>query len=80
MPRRTDERRADMVVELVRRGYGELLLLSCDLAGRRRLSTNGGAGYAHLITEFLPLLRARGLDDDLLDQLTRVNPQRMLAG
>lgn len=76
----TDERRADMLVELVRQGYGDQLLLSCDLAARRRLSTNGGAGYAYLITEFLPRLRARGLDDALLDQLTRVNPQRMLAG
>ena len=75
----TDERRAAMLVELVRRGHAERLLVSLDLYTRQRLATNGGRGYAELIEHFLPRLRDAGLDDEVLHLLTHVNPQRVLA-
>lgn len=75
----SDERRADMLVELLRRGHLGRLLLSLDLGTRPRLSTNGGRGYAELIDFFLPMLRERGVSDEEIRTLTRDNPQRVLA-
>lgn len=76
----SDDRRARVLVDLARQGYLDRLLISCDLAVRARLSTNGGHGYQHLIEGFLPLLARYGLTDDDIHQLTHTNPQRMLAG
>lgn len=75
----TDQRRADLVTKLVERGYQNRILLSQDLYTRDRLTTNGGHGYGYLINTFLPRLAAAGLDEDILQQLTMRNPQRLLA-
>nr|WP_243847250.1 hypothetical protein [Microbacterium ulmi] len=76
----SDARRADMIVQLIRRGHADRLLLSCDVGTRRRLATNGGHGYGHLTTGFLPMLRERGVAAEEIDRITQTNPQRMLAG
>lgn len=75
----SDERRADMLVELLRRGHLDRLLLSLDLGTRPRLATNGGRGYAELIDFFLPMLLERGVTQEEILVLTRDNPQRVLA-
>jgi predicted metal-dependent phosphotriesterase family hydrolase len=75
----TDQRRADLVVKLVERGYQDRILLSQDLYTRDRLKSNGGHGYGYLIETFLPRLTAAGLGQDVIHQLTQTNPQRLLA-
>jgi Predicted metal-dependent hydrolase with the TIM-barrel fold len=74
-----DDRRADMIVRHVRDGWLDRLLLSSDRCYRSDLLAFGGVGYAWTVTGFSDMLRARGLSNEELDVLTRVNPLRMLA-
>jgi predicted metal-dependent phosphotriesterase family hydrolase len=80
LPLYPDERRARSLVDLVRAGHLEWILLSTDICHRSRLRAWGGRGYAFLLESFLPRLRALGLDDGEIEMLTRDNPRRFLAG
>ena len=75
----SDRRRAEFLAELIRRGHGDRLLVAQDMPARPRLKTNGGHGYQHLIDNFLPMLRAQGVDDGDIHRITRTNPARVLA-
>jgi phosphotriesterase-related protein len=70
---------ADVIVGLVDAGHGRQLLISCDVGVRTRLRRYGGWGYEHLLTHVLPLLAAKGLDDDVLEQLLVDTPRRVLT-
>ena len=82
----------DVFIGLVRQvldlGYGRRLLLSQDVVGWRagaagggNVAESGGAKrrYAYLVTDFLPKLRAAGVDEATIRQLTVENPRRLLA-
>ena len=78
---RSDRTRAERLVALVERGYAAQLLLSQDLTGAEvslNPTTHGVWGYRYLDVVFLPLCRTLGLGDDAVDQLTRLNPARLL--
>ncbi len=75
----SDQRRAEFLAELIRRGHGDRLLVAQDMPARPRLKTNGGHGYQHLIDNFLPMLRAEGVNEEDIDRITRINPARALA-
>jgi phosphotriesterase-related protein len=79
LDKQTDEGRADSIMELVSRGWGDRLLLSMDIAKRGALRSYGGGGYDYLTTTFLPLLSARGANAELIDRLTRDNPRRLFS-
>lgn len=79
LDKQSDERRADAIVELVRRGHIDRILLSTDVGKRGALRAYGGQGYDYTITSFLPLLAERGLDQGQIDQMTRTNPQRLYS-
>jgi len=79
LDKQSDERRADAIMDLVGRGWGHRILLSNDVGKRQALKAYGGNGYVHLIAVFLPLLRERGADEALIDQLTRSNPQELFT-
>jgi phosphotriesterase-related protein len=76
-----DTRRAvDYVLDLVRAGFGSQILLSHDVCLRDHLRATGGCGYAYLLTEFLPLLTAAGLDQEQVHAFVTDNPRAALAG
>lgn len=79
LDKQTDEQRADAIMDLVGRGWAHRILLSNDVGKRPALKAYGGNGYEHLITVFLPLLRERGADQKLVDQLTRDNPRELFT-
>jgi len=74
-----DERRAHALVALVRLGWVERLLLSCDRCSRSDLRAFGGLGYDAVFTRFFARLRQRGLSDAELDRMTIQNPRRALT-
>ncbi|MFG7942661.1 MULTISPECIES: phosphotriesterase family protein [Streptomyces] len=76
----SDEVRLRLLLELLEAGHAERALLSCDISRHGYLRTEGGQGYGHLFRSFLPRLRAEGVDEDLIDLLTRRNPLRFLTG
>jgi phosphotriesterase-related protein len=68
------------VIDLVRAGFGSQLLLSHDVCLRDHLNATGGRGYAYLLTEFLPMLTAAGLDEEQVRAFVTENPRAALAG
>lgn len=73
----TDEWRADRLRDLAELGYLDRILISSDVCKRPALVRNGGGGYAHVIVDFVPRLRARGFDDSAIGQLLVANPRAL---
>lgn len=72
--------RLRLLLALLEAGYADRALLSCDISRHGYLLSEGGQGYGHLFRSFLPALRSAGVDDDLIDLMTRRNPLRFLTG
>jgi phosphotriesterase-related protein len=70
---------ADAIARLVDAGWVHRIVLSQDIGVRTRLRRYGGWGYGHLLRHVVPLLRARGLDDDTIRTLLVDNPARLLT-
>lgn len=79
LDKQPDEQRADAIVELMRRGHRDRILLSTDVGKRGALHAYGGGGYDYVMTQFLPLLRERGVDDTDITALTVDNPRRLFT-
>lgn len=75
----SDDRRLQMVMEMAERGWAHRLMLSCDISRPSYLKRRGGFGYAYLLTDFVPRLRAAGISDELLRQMLVTNPSQFLA-
>ncbi|MFJ8824490.1 phosphotriesterase [Streptomyces sp. NPDC102467] len=76
----SDTTRLRLLLGLIEAGHADRALLSCDISRHGYLLSEGGQGYGHLFRSFLPRLRAAGVDDDLIDLMTRRNPLRFLTG
>ena len=74
--------RSDFVGKCFEQDYGglaERVMLSNDICELGQLATYGGVGYANVMTNFLPLLRERGVSDADIHQMTVINPSRAFA-
>jgi phosphotriesterase-related protein len=76
----SDDTRLRLLLRLLDAGHADRVLLSCDISRHGYLTSEGGQGYGHLFRSFLPKARAAGVDDDLVDLITRRNPLRFLTG
>jgi predicted metal-dependent phosphotriesterase family hydrolase len=76
----SDAWRADRLAQVADDGHLDRLLISSDVCKRPALRAYGGAGYAHVLDSFVPLLRTRGFGDPEIDRLLIANPRAMLAG
>jgi len=74
-----EEQRARNVVEVVRAGHLEQLLLSMDICANSQFHWNGGHGYDYLLTTFVPLLYREGLTEPEVRTILVDNPRRALA-
>jgi predicted metal-dependent phosphotriesterase family hydrolase len=79
MERHGEPRIVDLARELIERGHADRLLLSQDVCHNSQLSAYGGNGYVHLFKTFLPQLRAAGVAEAAIHQMTVLNPVRILA-
>ena len=77
--RHGEPRVVDLLLELLSRGHAARLLLSQDVCHNQQLRHYQGNGYTYLQETFLPRLRARGISDVEIEQLTVHNPRRILA-
>jgi predicted metal-dependent phosphotriesterase family hydrolase len=73
------EVRARNVAALWEAGFGSRVLLSNDICTQEQLASNGGCGYANVLTNFVPLLRTHGLTDREVRAMTVDNPARAFA-
>ena len=72
----TDEYFIERILALLEAGFAEQILLSHDRGWYDPSKPKGGAQlpYTYLTETFLPKLRTAGLDDTIIEQLTRINP------
>jgi phosphotriesterase-related protein len=69
----------DLLLELLHRGHADRILLSHDVCHNSQLRHFEGNGYTYLSSTFLPRLRERGVSEAEIDQLTVLNPRRVLT-
>jgi phosphotriesterase-related protein len=77
--RHGEPRIIDLLIELLSRGHADRVLLSQDVCHNQQLRHYEGNGYTYLQATFLPRLRARGVSDAEIEQLTVLNPRRILT-
>jgi phosphotriesterase-related protein len=75
----SDNDRIKTVIEQVRRGHLERILISQDVCFKICLSHYGGHGYAHILENIVPRLLDAGLSRKQVDTILIENPQRFLA-
>ena len=70
---------ADAVVQLVREGFGDRIVLSMDTALKTDYVRYGGWGFAHIQKRIGPMLLDKGLSEDELRRITEETPARILT-
>jgi phosphotriesterase-related protein len=76
----SDRERVLHIIELVRRGYLDQILISHDICYKTKLTRYGGWGYAHILEHVVPMFSRFGLDDDEIKAIIEDNPRRWLTG
>ncbi|XP_063705654.1 phosphotriesterase-related protein [Culicoides brevitarsis] len=74
----SDGDRINMLMKLVAEGYEKRVLMSHDIHTKHRLTSFGGHGYHHIITNVLPRMKAKGLSQEMIDTISRENPKQWL--
>jgi phosphotriesterase-related protein len=73
----SDEARVDLVIGLLERGHTNILL-SGDMARHSYWQVFGGPGLAHIPKVIVPMLRAAGVGEEVLEHLFIYNPRNLL--
>ena len=75
----TDLDRLRVIRRLARLGYGSRILVSQDICTKTRMKRWGGHGYGHIFRNVTGLMRRLEFGDELIENLLRNNPLRLLA-
>ncbi|MDR2772364.1 MAG: TatD family hydrolase [Elusimicrobiota bacterium] len=73
-----DENRARFLAALQEEEKLDRVVLSLDITRKSHLRAFGGIGYNYLFQTFLPLLRAKGISEESIDQMLIENPKQLL--
>jgi phosphotriesterase-related protein len=74
----SDATRIDVIQQLIKEGFISQILLGGDICFKCSLAAYGGFGYAHIINNLIPLMRAKGMTEEQIRTLTIDNPTRFL--
>jgi len=72
-------RRIDQILELVRLGYLERILVAHDVCTVSQLAAYGGNGFGFVLGDFRTALIAAGLDAAEFEEIVVGNPRRLLS-
>ncbi|MFA9517455.1 phosphotriesterase [Halopenitus sp. H-Gu1] len=75
----SDSQRLSFVTGLIEDGYADRLLFSHDVYTKLQRTAYGGFGYGHVLEHVVPLLKKRGVEPDVIDQILIENPRTMLT-
>jgi phosphotriesterase-related protein len=67
------------VVELIKAGYGDQILLSQDVCLKQHLKKYRGTGYSYILEQFVPHLKQLGVTDAQIQAIMVENPKRVLT-
>lgn len=76
---RSDHTIAQAIVEIIKLGYEDRILLSHDICTRPQLKKYGGTGFAYINEYFLPDLRRLGVSEGIIHKIMVDNPRKALT-
>jgi phosphotriesterase-related protein len=71
--------RLKLLAWLIAEGHGRQLVLAHDTAQKSHLARYGGPGYAHILQNIVPRMRARGFKEEDIQTMLVETPRRLLA-
>jgi phosphotriesterase-related protein len=74
-----DRDRIRLIQAFADKGHADQILISQDICTKTRMRHWGGHGYGHILRNVAPLMRRLGLEDQLISQLLRETPLRLLT-
>ncbi|XP_046968538.1 phosphotriesterase-related protein [Vanessa cardui] len=75
----SDSQRLDMIHNLLNNGKAENILISHDIHTKHRLTSYGGHGYSHILTNVIPRMKSKGMSQEVIDSITIHNPAQWLT-
>jgi phosphotriesterase-related protein len=75
----TDSGRAALVDQLAQEGHGGQILLSSNAIGVAKGQPDDDVSFSQVLSGFLPLLKAQGLDDSVVQRILVDNPRELLT-
>ncbi len=76
--RPSDIQRIRQIMELIDKGYLNQILISHDVCLKTKLVAYGDGGYAHILRNIVPQMRARGVSAKEIHTILVENPKRFL--
>ncbi|HEY81931.1 MAG TPA: phosphotriesterase-related protein [Dehalococcoidia bacterium] len=74
-----DAQRINELKELADNGFQNQLLISQDNYTKSSLCRYGGWGYGHILRDVVPVMKIKGLSQELIDAMLIENPKRLLT-
>lgn len=75
----TDTDVANGIVQLIKAGFADRILLSQDVCTRIQWKAYGGTGFSFIQEQFIPYLKRLGVTDAQINTITVENPKRVLT-
>ena len=69
----------DVIVDLIKRGYSDQILLSHDVHSKYQLVKYGGYGMTFINNAFIPYLLQKGIQQSNIERIVVDNPRRILT-
>lgn len=74
-----DATRVNYIMQLIKAGHHDKVLISQDICTKHHLTKFGGEGYCHILENVLPLMERKGMSDSEIENLVIKNPARILT-
>lgn len=75
----SDSGRIRQIIQFIAEGYLKQILVSQDVCFKVQLSSFGGMGYSHILSNVIPLMRRKGLTKERIQTILVENPKRVLS-
>ncbi|GAA1779450.1 phosphotriesterase-related protein [Pseudarthrobacter sulfonivorans] len=75
----TDQERADLVLELVKAGHADKIILSGNSIGVAKGLPEYNLPFSHVLTTFVPFLKSHGLSEEDARRILVDNPRNLLT-
>jgi len=74
-----DHMRINEIMDLIDAGYIKQIIISQDIWNKTQRRKYGGWGYAHIMDNVLPVMRAKGMSDEDIHTIMVDNPARVFT-
>lgn len=75
----TSEDCVEVIKFLVEEGFGEQILISCDMSTQGMCAYKGGLGYTYIPKTIVSMMREKGMSDEQIKMITVNNPAKAFS-